>query len=83
MCVACRQRFPKKELTRYVCPDTTAELETDGPVSDPGMKKPGRGYYVCVQARCRDRFPKMIVGLMKKRKGKLNDGKGSGRRPGC
>ncbi len=29
---------PEKELTRYVCPDTTAELETDGPVSDPEMK---------------------------------------------
>lgn len=69
MCVACRQRFFKKELTRYVCPDTAKELETDGPVPDPEMKKPGRGFYVCVQAQCRERFPKMIKGLMKKRKG--------------
>jgi Protein of unknown function (DUF448). len=45
------------------------ELETDGPVPDPEKIKPGRGYYVCVQARCREIFPKMIKGLMKKRKG--------------
>lgn len=69
MCVVCRQRFPKKELSRYVCPDTTLELETDGPVPDPENTKPGRGYYICVQARCRETFPKMIRGLMKKRKG--------------
>ena len=69
MCVACRQRFPKRELERFVCPENVQELETDGPVPDPDKTKPGRGYYVCVQARCRDRFHKMIAGLMKKRKG--------------
>jgi predicted RNA-binding protein YlxR (DUF448 family) len=69
MCVVCRERFPKQELTRYVCPDTMTELETDGPVPDPEKIKPGRGFYVCVQARCREVFPKMIRGLMKKRKG--------------
>lgn len=69
MCVVCRQRFPKRELERYVCPDTIEELDTDGPVPDPAKVKPGRGYYICVQARCRELFPKMITGLMKKRQG--------------
>lgn len=69
MCVVCRERFPMRELARYVCPDTMLELETDGPVPDPEKIKPGRGFYVCVQARCREVFPKMIRGLMKKRKG--------------
>jgi predicted RNA-binding protein YlxR (DUF448 family) len=69
MCAVCRERFPKGELSRYVCPETMMELETDGPVPDPDKIKPGRGYYVCVQARCREIFPKMIKGLMKKRKG--------------
>ena len=71
MCIACRQSFPKGELQRYVCPDTMQELETDGPVPDPEMKKPGRGFYVCVQASCREKFPKMVTGLMKKRKGEI------------
>ncbi|CCH48002.1 YlxR family protein [Pseudodesulfovibrio piezophilus] len=69
MCVVCRQRYPKRDLERYVCPDTMLELETDGPVPDPGKTRPGRGFYICVQARCREIFPKMIKGLMKKRKG--------------
>jgi len=71
MCVVCRQKFPKRELERYVCPDTASELETDGPVPDPGKNKPGRGFYICVQAHCREIFPKMIKGLMKKRKGEF------------
>jgi hypothetical protein len=66
MCVVCRNRFPKEELTRYVRPE-----DLNGPDSlpapDPAMNRPGRGYYVCGQARCRERFPKMILGLMKKR----------------
>ncbi|QGY41620.1 DUF448 domain-containing protein [Pseudodesulfovibrio cashew] len=69
MCVVCRKRFPKRELTRYVCPESLRELTENGPVPDPEQKRPGRGYYVCVQAECRERFPKMIIGLMKKRKG--------------
>lgn len=66
MCVVCRGRFPKEELTRYVRPDEAAGTD-QGPVPDPAMNRPGRGYYVCGQARCRERFPKMIKGLMKKR----------------
>ena len=69
MCVVCRERFPKSELTRFVCPETQRELAESGPVPDPGKNKPGRGYYLCVQAECREAFPKRIIGLMKKRKG--------------
>ncbi|MUM76058.1 DUF448 domain-containing protein [Pseudodesulfovibrio sp. F-1] len=69
MCVVCRQRFPKEELTRYVRPADREMPETDDPVSDPEQIKPGRGFYVCVQARCRELFPKVFKGLMKKRKG--------------
>jgi len=69
MCVVCRQRFPKSELQRHVCPETIRDLAENGPVFDPEKIKPGRGYYVCVQTRCREIFPKMITGLMKKRKG--------------
>lgn len=67
MCAVCRQRFPKKELTRYVCPEDLNELEAEGPVHDPDMTQSGRGFYVCGQARCREIFPKMVKGLMKKR----------------
>ncbi|WP_207262464.1 DUF448 domain-containing protein [Desulfovibrio sp. Huiquan2017] len=66
MCVVCRERFPKEELTRFVPPEETNEPDFR-PVPDPAMTRPGRGYYVCDQARCRERFPKMIAGLMKKR----------------
>ncbi|WP_419787596.1 YlxR family protein [Pseudodesulfovibrio sp.] len=68
-CVVCRRRFPKGELERYVCPATVPDDEPDGPVLDPEKIKPGRGYYVCVQARCRELFPKVMRGLMNKRKG--------------
>jgi hypothetical protein len=66
MCVACRQRFPKEELERYVR-TASADGRDTIPVHDPDKTMPGRGYYVCGQARCRERFPKMVKGLMKKR----------------
>lgn len=69
MCIVCRERFQKSELKRYVCPESLRDLAENGPTPDPEKNKPGRGYYVCVQERCREIFPKMITGLMKKRKG--------------
>ena len=66
MCAVCRERFPKAELSRYVRP-TDESNPGAGPEHDPAQNKPGRGYYVCGQARCRERFPKMVAGLMKKR----------------
>ena len=69
MCIACRKKFPKKELVRYVYSNELKEPETDCLVPDPGKNKPGRGFYLCGQALCRDKFPKKVMGLMKKRKG--------------
>ena len=69
MCVVCRQRFPKGELERFVCPAAAPDGEPECPVPDPEQTTPGRGYYVCVQARCRELFPKVMRGLMNKRKG--------------
>ena len=66
MCVVCRQRFPKEELTRHVR-SADAEERDAMPVPDPAQTMPGRGYYVCGQARCRERFPKVVKGLMKQR----------------
>ena len=64
MCVVCRERFPKGELTRYVLNDG----ESAQPVPDPGQVLPGRGFYVCDQARCREVF-RQRRGLKLKRKG--------------
>ncbi|MBG0790915.1 MAG: DUF448 domain-containing protein [Desulfovibrionaceae bacterium] len=66
MCVVCRRRFPKEALERYVRPANAQERDA-APVPDPAQTMPGRGYYVCGQARCRERFPKVIKGLMKQR----------------
>ncbi|NDV17846.1 DUF448 domain-containing protein [Pseudodesulfovibrio sp. JC047] len=68
MCAVCRERFSKRELQRYVCPEATSEPSDTGPILDPGHTMPGRGIYVCGQTRCRERFPKVLKGLMKKRK---------------
>lgn len=66
MCVICRKRAPKGDLARYVCP---RDLAADSLVPDPGRNKPGRGFYVCGEPECRERFGKAERGLMKKCKG--------------
>ncbi len=49
MCVACRERKPKKELIRIVLlPSGLVEV-------DPGGKKPGRGAYICKSRTCLER----------------------------
>ena len=70
-CVVCRKRFPKKELTRYVCPEV---LESGkGLMPDPEMVMPGRGYYLCDNPGCRDGFKK-FKGWLKKCKGVFING---------
>ena len=49
MCVICRRRFPKKELSRHVV--TEGGLEGDST-----QTRPGRGYYVCSDAACAAKF---------------------------
>lgn len=70
MCVACRTRFNKYELTRYVCPGPgTGDSDSEHLISDPGQRLPGRGFYVCGQDSCQEKFSKMAKGLKKKCKG--------------
>jgi predicted RNA-binding protein YlxR (DUF448 family) len=49
MCIACRQRYDKRRLTRVV---NTLE---DGVVVDPTGKRNGRGAYLCDQPVCWDK----------------------------
>jgi predicted RNA-binding protein YlxR (DUF448 family) len=45
-CIACRERYPKRELIRVVCsPEGTLEI-------DPKGKRPGRGAYLCRNRQC-------------------------------
>ena len=50
MCVICRRRFPKGELTRYTR-GAAGELIFDAKKTDPG-----RGWYVCADERCRQKI---------------------------
>ncbi len=46
MCIACQERYPKRELIRVVCtPEGTVEI-------DPKGKHPGRGAYICRRPQC-------------------------------
>jgi len=61
MCVICRQRGPKAQLTRHVI------VETGGPgesarksalAADVRMVMPGRGFYLCRDEACMAKFHK-------------------------
>ncbi|MGE4551789.1 MAG: YlxR family protein [Desulfovibrionaceae bacterium] len=52
MCVVCRRRLPKRELTRFTAPPERGVP----PVEDPRQRRPGRGYYLCGEEACRERF---------------------------
>ena len=52
-CVICRNRFPKRLLTRHVCAE-----DGSGLVADPKQRATGRGFYVCDDAHCNQRFLK-------------------------
>jgi predicted RNA-binding protein YlxR (DUF448 family) len=45
-CVACREKFDKRRLTRVV------RVPEDGVAIDPTGKQPGRGAYVCDRPEC-------------------------------
>lgn len=45
-CIACRQRYPKRELIRVIrTPERKVEI-------DPTGKRPGRGAYLCRKGQC-------------------------------
>lgn len=50
MCVICRRRFDKDELTRFVFLTGTV------PAEDIKQILPGRGYYVCADGGCREKW---------------------------
>lgn len=64
MCVICRKRFPKGELQRFTCP-VHGELAL---TVDSSGKRPGRGFYLCRDAACRNKF-EQYKGWQKKCKG--------------
>lgn len=62
MCVICRQRFPKAELDRYV-------LSPEGELKpDIRRNMPGRGWYLCSEPACGERFLKYALGRRKRGK---------------
>lgn len=65
-CVICRRRLAKSELARYAPARDRASL-----VSDPAQRLPGRGFYVCDQARCQKAFIQ-YKGWRRKLKGVAN-----------
>ena len=60
MCVICRRRFPKAELARYVAGPS-------GMTFDEEKTMPGRGWYVCSDTGCRNRFAKFRPGVRRKK----------------
>ena len=67
MCVICRERAPKATLTRYVR-DAQGNLQIDET-----QTHPGRGWYLCSNPGCAQRFAKYRPGT--RRKGESNAGK--------
>ena len=56
MCVICRRRFAKAQLTRHV-------LTAEGILSiDAAKTRPGRGWYVCSDPVCERKFAKYRPG---------------------
>ena len=60
MCAICRSRAPQDALTRH----------TGRPgalIPDEGARRPGRGWYVCSEARCLEQLARASAGKKKQR----------------
>lgn len=76
MCVICRRRFAKSQLSRHVLAPASAETEGEtragvgksGLEADEAQARPGRGWYVCSDPQCREKFLK-LGRVRRKRKG--------------
>ncbi|MBQ9536941.1 MAG: DUF448 domain-containing protein [Desulfovibrionaceae bacterium] len=55
MCVICRKRFPKDKLRRYVLSSEQVLI------LDANKTKPGRGWYVCSDQHCEQKFARFRV----------------------
>ena len=58
MCVVCRRRFAKSQLMRHV-PAPEGVAAGNGLEADKAQTRPGRGWYVCDDPQCRERFAGM------------------------
>ena len=63
MCAICRRRMPKQELVRHVLSPQGGEF-----LVDESKTQPGRGWYVCSETACREKFRRFRTGG-RKRKG--------------
>ena len=68
MCVICRRRAPRHELTRHVLPPNGGEPAAGGLQVDERQRFPGRGWYVCADEKCKEQFLKFRA-ARRKRKG--------------
>ncbi|WP_243451310.1 YlxR family protein [Desulfovibrio psychrotolerans] len=59
MCVICRSRHLKRTLLRYVCPP--ADNREAALIFDQAQRLPGRGYYICTNPDCAQRFARFKV----------------------
>ena len=62
MCLVCRNRFSKAELTRFT------RQGQDELMLDEAKTAPGRGCYLCQETACKERFAKL--GVKRKVKGR-------------
>lgn len=58
MCVVCRRRFAKSQLLRHA-PAPEGVATGNGLEADEAQVRPGRGWYVCDDPKCRARFAGM------------------------
>ncbi len=68
MCAVCRRRAPKRELTRYVRPPEGGE-----PLADENQTRPGRGWYVCSETACQEKFRRFRPPARKRKGEKVHD----------
>lgn len=68
MCLICRQKFVKKDITRYVFSQSIQGVNEGALVQDPKQIMTGRGYYICHADECQERLKRM-GGIKRKRKG--------------
>lgn len=62
MCVICRRRFAKHELIRHVVSPQGGEF-----LADERQIQPGRGWYVCSESACREKFRRFRAGGRKRK----------------
>ena len=61
MCVICRKRFPKDKLRRYILSSEQVLI------LDAKKNSPGRGWYVCSDKHCEQKFTKFRAGSQARR----------------